>query len=71
MKSLISPPGELSSATATITTVVFGCESVGKTQLLASLVGLGTTGGFSLGSIAVATGGALLLLFLYRKMKAA
>ena len=36
---------------------------------LASLVGLGTAGGFSLGSIAVATGGALLLLFGYRKFK--
>ncbi len=36
---------------------------------LASLVGLGTAGGFSLGSIAVATGGSLLLLFGYRKLK--
>jgi len=38
---------------------------------LASLVGLGTAGGFSLGSIAVATVGALVLLFAYRKFKAA
>lgn len=38
---------------------------------LASLLGLGTAGGFSLGSIAVATGGALLLLFAYRKLKSA
>jgi uncharacterized membrane protein YeaQ/YmgE (transglycosylase-associated protein family) len=38
---------------------------------LASLIGLGTPGGFSLGGIAVATAGAFLLLFLYRKMKAA
>ena len=38
---------------------------------VASLVGLGTAGGFSLGSIAVATGGAFLLLFAYRKMKSA
>lgn len=36
---------------------------------LASLIGLGTAGGFSLGSIAVATAGALLLLFAYRKFK--
>ncbi len=38
---------------------------------LASLVGLGTAGGFSVGGILVATAGAFLLLFLYRKMKAA
>ncbi len=37
---------------------------------VASLLGLGTTGGISLGTIAVATGGALLLLFAYRKIKA-
>ena len=37
---------------------------------LASLLGLGTTGGFSLGGIVVATGGAMLLLFGYRKLKA-
>lgn len=36
---------------------------------LASLLGIATAGGFSLGGIAVATGGALLLLFGYRKMK--
>ena len=38
---------------------------------LASLLGIGTAGGFSLGSIAVATGGALLLLWGYRRIKAA
>jgi uncharacterized membrane protein YeaQ/YmgE (transglycosylase-associated protein family) len=37
---------------------------------IASLVGLGTAGGFSMGGIVVATGGALLLLWGYRKMKA-
>ena len=36
---------------------------------LASLIGLGTVGGFSLGSIATATFGALVLLFAYRKVK--
>lgn len=36
---------------------------------LGSFVGLGTTGGFSLGSIATATVGALVLLFGYRKVK--
>lgn len=37
--------------------------------MLASLVGLGTTGGFSLGSIVTATFGALVLLYAYRKVK--
>lgn len=37
---------------------------------LASMVGIGTAGGFNLANIAVATGGALLLLFGYRKFKA-
>ncbi|MEM9174783.1 MAG: GlsB/YeaQ/YmgE family stress response membrane protein [Myxococcota bacterium] len=38
---------------------------------LASLIGFGTTGDFSFGTIAVATAGAFLLLFVYRKVKAA
>jgi len=37
---------------------------------LASMLGIATAGGFSLGGIAVATGGALLLLFGYRRLKA-
>ena len=37
---------------------------------LASMLGIATTGGFSLGGIVVATAGALLLLFGYRKLKA-
>lgn len=36
---------------------------------IASAVGLGTVTGFNLGSLAIATGGALLLLFGYRKLK--
>lgn len=36
---------------------------------LSSLVGIGSMEGFSIGNIAVATGGALLLLFGYRKIK--
>ena len=35
---------------------------------LASLLGIGTAGGFSLGSIAVATGGALLILYGHRRL---
>jgi uncharacterized membrane protein YeaQ/YmgE (transglycosylase-associated protein family) len=37
--------------------------------LVASFLGIATTGGFSIGGIATATGGALLLLFGYRKLK--
>lgn len=36
---------------------------------VASLLGIATTGGFSIGGIAVATAGALLLLFGYRQLK--
>ena len=36
---------------------------------IASALGLGSAGGFSLGGIVTATGGALLLLFGYRKLK--
>lgn len=36
---------------------------------VASFLGIATTGGFSIGGIATATGGALLLLFGYRKLK--
>ncbi len=36
---------------------------------IASAVGLGTVTGFNLGSLAIATGGALALLFAYRKLK--
>jgi uncharacterized membrane protein YeaQ/YmgE (transglycosylase-associated protein family) len=37
---------------------------------LASAVGLGTVTGFNIGSLVIATGGALLLLFGYRRFKA-
>ena len=36
---------------------------------IGAFLGLGTTGGFSLGSIVTATLGALLILFIYNKMK--
>lgn len=36
---------------------------------LGSFVGLGTTGGLSLGSIATATAGAFIILFIYKKVK--
>ncbi len=37
--------------------------------MIASLLGIGSMAAFSLGGIAVATGGAMLLLFGYRKIK--
>jgi uncharacterized membrane protein YeaQ/YmgE (transglycosylase-associated protein family) len=36
---------------------------------IASFLGIGTTGGFSIGGIVTATAGALLLLFGYRQLK--
>ena len=36
---------------------------------LSSQLGLGTVTGFNLGSLAIATGGAVLLLFGYRRLK--
>jgi len=36
---------------------------------VATAAGLGTVSGFDLGSVAIATGGALLLLFAYRQLK--
>lgn len=36
-----------------------------------SLVGLGTVTGFNIGSLLIAVGGALILLWAYRKMKSA
>ena len=36
---------------------------------ISSVAGLGTVTGFNLGSVVIATGGALLLLFGYRRLK--
>jgi len=36
---------------------------------IATALGLGTVSGFNLGSVAIATGGALLLLFGYRQLR--
>jgi uncharacterized membrane protein YeaQ/YmgE (transglycosylase-associated protein family) len=37
---------------------------------LATLIGLGTVDGFDIGSLLIAIGGSLLLLWVYRKMRA-
>jgi uncharacterized membrane protein YeaQ/YmgE (transglycosylase-associated protein family) len=52
-----------------LVTIGLGIAGAFVGGFLASLLGIGTAGGFSPGSIAVATGGALLLLFGVRKLK--
>jgi uncharacterized membrane protein YeaQ/YmgE (transglycosylase-associated protein family) len=52
-----------------IMTVLLGIAGAFVGGFLSTLIGVGTPGGFSLGSIAVATGGALLLLFLNRMLR--
>lgn len=50
-------------------TILIGIAGAWVGGFIASSVGFGTVTGFSLKSIAIATGGALLLLFGYRKLK--
>ncbi len=50
-------------------TIVLGIVGAFVGGFLASLLGIATVGGFSLGGILVATGGAMLLLFAHRKLK--
>ncbi len=52
-----------------IVTILIGIAGAAVGGYLGSMLGLGTVTGFNLGSLAVATGGALLLLFAYRKLK--
>lgn len=52
-----------------IVTILLGIAGAFVGGFLASFVGLGTVTGFNLGSLAVATGGALLLLFAHRKLR--
>jgi len=52
-----------------IITVVLGVAGAFIGGWVGSFLGLGTTGGFSLGSVATATVGALLLLIVYRMVK--
>ena len=52
-----------------IITILLGIAGAFVGGWIGSFLGLGTTGGFSLGSIVTATLGALLLLFIYNKMK--
>jgi uncharacterized membrane protein YeaQ/YmgE (transglycosylase-associated protein family) len=53
-----------------LVTIGIGIAGAFVGGFLASLLGLGSTAGFSVGGIVTATLGALLLLFGYRKLKA-
>jgi uncharacterized membrane protein YeaQ/YmgE (transglycosylase-associated protein family) len=50
-------------------TILIGIAGAVVGGFLGSAAGLGTVTGFNLGSLAIATGGAVLLLFGYRKLK--
>ena len=52
-----------------IVTILLGIAGAFVGGFIASFLGIGTTAGFNLGSFLVATGGAVLLLFLHRKLK--
>ena len=52
-----------------IITILIGIAGAFIGGFLGSLVGLGNVTGFNLGSVVLAVGGALLLLFIYRKVK--
>jgi len=53
-----------------VVTILLGIGGAIIGGFIASLLGLGTVGGFNLWSLLVAVGGALLLLFGYRQLKA-
>lgn len=50
-------------------TILIGIVGAFVGGFVGSLIGLGTVGGLSIGSILTAVGGALILLFVYRKVK--
>jgi uncharacterized membrane protein YeaQ/YmgE (transglycosylase-associated protein family) len=52
-----------------IVTMLLGIAGAFVGGWVGSIIGLGTTGGLSIGSIITATVGALLLLFIYRQIK--
>lgn len=53
-----------------VVTILLGIAGAIVGGFIASLLGLGTVSGFSLGGLAIAIGGALLLLFGYRQLVA-
>lgn len=52
-----------------IVTILLGIAGAFVGGFIGSFLGLGDVTGFNLGSLFLATGGAVLLLFLYRKVK--
>ncbi|MBW1786369.1 MAG: GlsB/YeaQ/YmgE family stress response membrane protein [Deltaproteobacteria bacterium] len=52
-----------------IVTMLLGIAGAFLGGWIGSIIGLGTTGGLSIGSIITATVGAILLLFIYRQIK--
>ena len=52
-----------------IVTILLGIAGAFVGGFVGSFVGIGSTDGFNLGSIATATGGALILLFAYRQFR--
>ncbi|VBB42898.1 conserved hypothetical protein; putative inner membrane protein [uncultured Desulfatiglans sp.] len=52
-----------------IVTILLGIAGAFVGGWIGSFLGLGTTGGLSIGSIITATAGAFLLLFIYRRIK--
>lgn len=52
-----------------IVTILIGIAGAFVGGIISSSLGLGTVTGFNLGSIVIATGGAILLLFVYRRLK--
>ena len=51
-------------------TIALGIAGAFVGGFLASALGLGSVTGFNIGSLVIATGGAVLLLFGYRRLKA-
>ncbi|BCR05037.1 membrane protein [Desulfuromonas versatilis] len=52
-----------------VVTILLGIAGAFVGGFLATRLGLGSVTGFNLGSIGIATGGALLLLFVYRRFR--
>lgn len=52
-----------------VMTVILGIAGAFVGGWISTFLGFGSVGGFSLGSLAIATGGALLLLFANRKLR--
>ena len=52
-----------------VITVLIGIAGAVVGGFIASRLGLGTVTGFNVGSLVIAVGGSLLLLFLYRRLR--